>query len=184
MAGEGGMAMSGASAGLDLLGGVFGYFSGEQAFGMAESRANILRMESEAEAQRYTEQGAQFRSSQKLAFLKSGVQLSGSPLDILDQTARVTRENISAIRAQGAARALDVENQGREAQTQGRMALIKGITGGMMDLGKGYAKYSATDSIGGRNNLPSGNTGLGGGGGGGTGYGYGPSTRAPMEMAF
>lgn len=108
---SGALLFAGASAGLDLLGGLFGYFASEEAAGTAESRGRLIRAEAEADAQRYQEQARGFKATQKLAFLKAGVDLSGSPLDILDETARVASENISAIQARGAAGQLEAEGQ-------------------------------------------------------------------------
>lgn len=116
------------SAGLDVLAGIFSYMAGDDMRGAAESRARMVRMEAEADAQRYAESAQDFKARQKLAFLKSGVALSGSPLDVLDESARVARENVSAIKARGEAQALDQENQGIGAQMQGRAALIGGIS--------------------------------------------------------
>lgn len=117
----------GLSAGFDILAGVFGSDAGEEAYGAAESRARLIRVEAEADAQRYAEQASDFKARQKLAYLKSGVQLSGSPLDVLDETARVSRENLSAIRARGEAQAQDTLSAGVDARMKGRAALIGGV---------------------------------------------------------
>src|SRR3972149_4864410 len=101
--GGGAAAFAGVSAGLEILSGGCGYLASEQAALIAESRGRLLRLEAEADVQRYSEQAQDFKARQKLKFLKSGVALSGSPLDILDETARVSQENISAIRARAAA---------------------------------------------------------------------------------
>lgn len=117
------------SAGLDILGGAFSYLAGDAAAEVAEQRARVLRLEAEADAQRFAEQAQDFKARQKLAYLKSGVDLSGSPLDVLDESARVARENLSAMRARGEAEATDVEQQGLYARMQGRAALVGGIFG-------------------------------------------------------
>lgn len=136
------LAIAGVSAGLDLMSGLFGYFAGQEAAGIAESKARMIRMEADADAQRYAEQARGFKASQKLAFLKSGVALSGSPLDILDETARVSAENLSAIRAGGEAKALDAEWEGAQARIGGRNALIGGITGAAKSIGWGLYNSS------------------------------------------
>ena len=123
------LAAAGASAGLDILSGLFSYLGSEDSGAIADSRGRMIRMEAEADAERYSEQADQFKAKQKLSYLKSGVELSGSPLDILDETARTARENISAIRAGGDARAFDAEMQGVQARSQGRAALLGGIFG-------------------------------------------------------
>ena len=120
-----------ASAGLDILSGLFGYFVAQEAAGIAESRGRLLRLEAEADAQRYAEAARGFSAKQRLAYLKSGVYLSGSPLDVLDRDMLTAEENISAIRARGAAGQLDAEGQAAQERLSGRQALISGITGGV-----------------------------------------------------
>ena len=119
-----------ASAGLDILSGMFAYMTSEDTAEIAESRARMIRMESEVDAQRYGEQAHKFKATQKLSYLKAGVELSGSPLDVLDETARTARENLSAIRAGGEARAFDAHLEGVDARMKGRSALIGGFLGG------------------------------------------------------
>lgn len=139
---------AGASSSLDLLGGLFGYFAGKEASRAAESRARMVRLEADADAQRYSEQARGFKATQKLAFLKSGVQLSGSPLDILDETARVASENISAIRARGEAGAQDFKLQAAQARIQGRNALIGGISNSFSKLGWAFFSSGQTSALG------------------------------------
>lgn len=138
MAGSGSpMLYAGASAGLDLLGGLFGYFASQEAAQIAESRGRMLLMEAEEDAQRYAEQARGVRAQTKLAFLKNGVALTGSPLDVLDHDARVAEENISAIRARGRAGALDADSQALQVRLAGRSALLSGLTSGAGKLAWG-----------------------------------------------
>ena len=162
MPGEGGAAAYGAQGGLELLAGLFGYLGGEQAAGMAQSRASLLRMESEADARRYMEQADHLVATQKVEFLKAGVQLTGSPLDILDETMRVSTENINAIRARGAQQAQDLETQGAQASVAGRMALLSGITGGALSVAKGAKSYQDVNRMQSMNRKST-PTGFGGG---------------------
>ena len=146
-----GGAAGGAAVG-SLMAGLFGYMAGENAQDVYRSRARMIRAEAENEAQRYTEQVGRTKATQKVAFLKAGVQLSGSPLDILDETIRVGRENAAAIRAGGAARALDSEFGGEQAATAGRNALVSGITGAAKSAAVGaYSIYSTKEEAKGRN---------------------------------
>lgn len=125
---------AGASAGLDIISGLFGFLASQDAADVVESRAQLLRFESDADFVRNEEQARRFLASQKLAFLKSGVTLEGSPLDVLDETARVSAENINAIRARD--RAL-IQNQLTKAagiRGRGRAALTAGFTSGARTL--------------------------------------------------
>jgi hypothetical protein len=89
----------------------------------AEEQAALMRAETEADISRYSAQAKSFKATQKLAYLKSGVELSGSPLDVLDETARVSQENINAMRASGAAKALGLQGKARELRMAGRAAI-------------------------------------------------------------
>lgn len=137
---------AGASSALDLMGGLFGYLaSGDQA-AIADSRARMIRMEAEADAQRYAEQAESVSAQGRVNYLKSGVLLTGSPLDVLDHDMLVARENISAIRSGGEVRALDQELEATQIRNAGRMALINGITGSLGKVGSaGYQYGKNTD---------------------------------------
>lgn len=137
------LVIAGVSAGLEILGGLFGYLQSEQAAEQAQSRGRMLRDEADADAQRYAEQARVFKETQALSYLKSGVTLEGSPLDVLDETVRVTSENLSAIRARGAAQQFDMESQAENFRFRGRAGLIGGIAKGGIGLAKaGYADNS------------------------------------------
>lgn len=147
---SGGMSSSGmfvaASVGMDILSGLFGYFASKDAQATAESRGRMLRMEAETDAQRYAEQAESFKATQAVSYLKSGVKLSGSPLDVLDETTRVANENISAIRARGAAGQLDARNAGAQAAMGGRSQLLSSITGSAGKLA--WANYQSSKTAG------------------------------------
>lgn len=116
---------------MDILGGLFGYFSSLQAGRAAQSKARLIRAEAEYDAIRYGEKARNFKASQTQAYLKSGVKIEGSPLDILDETSRVAQENMNAIRARGAAQGGEYESQASALRNQGRGALISGISSGV-----------------------------------------------------
>lgn len=138
--GSGGLMML--SGGLELFQGIYGYFAAKNTAAMMESRARMVQLEAEADARRYSEQAASFKAEQSVGYLKSGVTLSGSPLDVLDETARVASENAAAIRAGGRARAFDYESAAAGAKTQGRLSLLSGLTGGIADFSKGQMMLS------------------------------------------
>lgn len=119
---------AGASAALDLIGGLFGSFASKEAAGIAASRGRMLRDEAEADAARYAEQAKGLRAQQAVNYRKSGVTLSGSPLAILDETIRVANENISAIRAGGQAKQLEQETLAGQYRNKGRAALLSGLS--------------------------------------------------------
>ncbi len=146
---------AGASSALDLMNGLFSYLASKEMAGISESRGRMIRMEAEADAQRYAEQARGFRATQKLAYLKSGVELSGSPLDVLDETSRVTEENLSAIRARGAAGQLDQNMEATQTRVAGRAALISGIARATSTMGQGLYQGMSTAN----DSAPTNNTG-------------------------
>lgn len=160
-AGMGASSFMAGAAGIGAIGsiltGLFGYMAGQNAQEVYQSRARMIRAEAENEALRYEEQNTRFKATQKLAFLKSGVQLTGSPLDVLDETIRVGRENANTIRATGAARALDAQMGGEQAAMAGRNALVSGVTGAARGAATGaYALYSTKEAARPRNDSPTG----------------------------
>lgn len=130
----------GVSAGMDLLSGVFGYLSAQNAASIAQSRADLIRIESEANAQRYAEQAAQFEAHEKVMYLASGVKLAGSPIDALATSARIAHENVEAIKMGGEAKAMDEETMASNAEAQGRAALVGGFD---RAVGMGISSYAA-----------------------------------------
>lgn len=115
------------SAGLDLMSGVFGFLAAQQNASVARSRAELVRIEAEANAQRYAEQAAQFEAHEKVMYLASGVKLAGSPVAALATTARVANENIAAIRMQGDADAMALQTGAVNDENKGRAALVGGF---------------------------------------------------------
>ena len=127
------------SAGFDILGGLAGLWGGIEAGRAAESRARLIELEAEVDAQRYQEKAEVFLATQKLAYLKGGIELAGSPLDVLDETARVSAENLSAIRSRGRFEHAERLAQAEDFRAKGRSALVGGF--------KDAAKTLITTSI-------------------------------------
>lgn len=118
----------GTSMGLEVVSGLFNMSAaGDQASAL-RSQASLVRAETAAEIERYKISAARFKASQKMSYIKSGVQIEGSPLDVLDETARTASENISAIRAQGEAEATKLTSQARTVKSSARAALVGGLT--------------------------------------------------------
>ncbi len=136
-AGEGAETAYGVSAGLDLLSGVFGYLSSLNAQSIASSQADIIRTESEANAQRYAEQAAQAQAQESVMYSASGVKLTGSPIDALATAARISTENIAAIQMGGEREALNAETGGTNDLMKGRDALAGGFVGAAKMTGMG-----------------------------------------------
>ena len=118
---------TGSAIGLELLSGAFGLLAAEDRAQSLRSQARLTMLESEEEAARYASQAQSFRATQKLKYLKAGVSLEGSPLDILAETARVAAENISAIRAKGRAGAMELKSKAVATRIAARTDFVKSI---------------------------------------------------------
>lgn len=77
---------------------------------------------------------------QKLAYLKAGVTLEGSPLLKMEETRRLGAENLAEIEAAGGAasdaRLAEGRIQAEQAKSRGRQGLISGITGAAGSLSR------------------------------------------------
>ena len=75
---------------------------------------------------------------QKLAYLKSGVELEGSPLLVMESTRRTGESNIDQILSSGASQYATAMTEGqlasKKAKATGRSELIGGITKGVGQL--------------------------------------------------
>jgi hypothetical protein len=128
-----------ATAGLDLVSGVFGYLAAQDASSIANSRADMIRTEALANADRYSQRAAQMEAHEKVMYLASGIKLAGSPVDALATQANITSQNINAILMQGDEQAIDEQIQGVNDQLKGRDALLKGFDSGLGAAVKGYS---------------------------------------------
>jgi len=127
------------SAGSSLLSGVQQLSAGKsQAEGAyAQAGANIAEQTRQSTQQAYQEKQAAegARRQQKLAYLKSGVSLSGSPLMVLEETRQKGLANANAVKAANTAyttaSGVQAKYQAKDAISQGRMGFIKGVTGAL-----------------------------------------------------
>lgn len=116
------------TAGASIIEGIYGMNAADAQADSLRYQLTLMRAESEADIARYAEQTAGLKAKQKLAYLKSGVTLEGSPLEILDETVRVSAENISAMRAKTTADILSTKSKISALRGQGRAALVGGFT--------------------------------------------------------
>lgn len=140
--------LTGTTAGAGILEGLFGYNAAEAQASFLRSQAQLVQAESEADIVRYAENAKEFKTKQAMAYMKSGVTLEGSPLDILDETVRVTGENISAMRAKTAAQMQELKSKASALKGAGRAALVGGFAKATSVYASQYAKLkgpSASD---------------------------------------
>lgn len=119
--------LTGSTMGLQVLQGVMSQRAADIEAQSIRDQMSLVRAENEADVARYAEQAQDFKAKQTLAYLKSGVMLSGSPLDILEETARVSGENISAMRAKAEAKVSEMRGRASATEARGRAAMITGI---------------------------------------------------------
>jgi hypothetical protein len=85
----------------------------------AREQARILEKETLLQAKEKERVNKKFIQEQELSFLKSGVILDGSPLMVLEETARLQKEDVSNIVRTGFDRAGSLRKHGREAINRG-----------------------------------------------------------------
>lgn len=91
-----------------------------------KSEARVIEANAMRQASLREEQAERVKKIQKLKFLKSGVDLEGSPLLLLEETTRIGREEAAQIRAGGMTQASQLRRRGRSA-----------VIGGMLGAGAG-----------------------------------------------
>lgn len=107
--------------------------------GMQEDQARLATAEAAAQAKRRASDVRRFAANQKVAFLKNGVTLEGSPLIALEDTYTMGQEEVDSIVNRGNAQSNLYWQEAKLSKKQGRAAMISGITG---------AASSALDSYG------------------------------------
>jgi len=125
------------------LSGVAQVFSGIQANKAAQSQARaqenqsqITLNESIVEAKRIDRENRIFKKRQKLAFLKNGITLEGSPLLVLEETRKLGKEEVASILRSGRAKSQFLFSEAKTIRRQGRAQLIGSALGGISTFGK------------------------------------------------
>ncbi len=119
----------GAQAVGEVAGGITATTAAEQEADRLDQQAQLINAEAQEEALRVSKERERFRKKQKLAFLKSGVTLAGSPLLILEETKRESAKEVEAIRRRGRAGLFFGQLQARQTKALGRSKLIGSIVG-------------------------------------------------------
>lgn len=108
-------------------------FAKQQA-GLAEQAAAQARIEAQEKMAESERQTQKLRSRQLVGFLKSGVLLEGTPLDVFEETELLGRQDVAALERQGNAQATQFQQQafgyrrqGSAALQTGRARLVSGI---------------------------------------------------------
>lgn len=138
-----GSALSGLSTGFSVLSGISSIIGGMQQKQEAKNQAALATQQAQMQAAeqvrladkeaRYEQENAdKTRRLQKLAYMKSGVSLEGTPFLALAETKRRGKENVDEILAAGTAGSNAAIAEGRiraqNMKSTGRQAFIQGLT--------------------------------------------------------
>lgn len=133
-------------AGGKILGGMSERDAQKSRAGMFEDESRLASAEATANAKQRARDVRRFAANQKVAFLKNGVTLEGSPLLALEDTYQQGQEEVNAITDSGNARASLYWREGQIAKKQGRAAMVGGILGASSTLLQAYGKYKSGGS--------------------------------------
>ncbi len=126
-----------------VAGGIAAQSAAEEEAKSIERQGDLSRQEAEIEAQRTQRERDKFLKKQKLAFLKSGVTLEGSPLFVFEETRKESAKEVEAIRRQGGARFTLGQERAEITRARGRAALIGGISSGASTIGSAASVFSS-----------------------------------------
>lgn len=138
------MAMAALSAATSIMGGMQAQSEAKQQseYALAEAAMAGKEASRQASAQAIQEREANrdVLQRQKLAYMKSGVSLEGSPLLVMEETRRKGESNIDEILSSGASGYASAIMGGtiasQKAKAMGRQQLMQGISGGLSGAGQ------------------------------------------------
>lgn len=107
-----------------------------------EQQALIAQSEAHRAAVAKAREGHQHRESQALAYDGSGIMLDGSPMEVLNETVKLSQEEVDALEEQGKAQANLIRSRSAITQNQGLASLL----GQTSDYNAAAAKASISDS--------------------------------------
>ena len=136
--------------GLGVLSGVSSIVGGAQSNAAGAQQAELAAQQAESraieeeriaarEAKIEQREGEDLARRQKVAFLASGVELSGSPLLVMEETRRRSSENVDEILRSGESASSATRAEGRVQASglkqTGRQAFISGVGRGVSQIG-------------------------------------------------
>ena len=150
------MVLAGVSAASSIMGGIQQNAAAKQQANMAEAQG-ILQSEENvrvaaAQAQQESAASDDARRRQKLAYLKAGVSLEGSPLLMMEDTRLRGERNVDEIIAAGASGSAAAIQEGRtnaaNYRASGRQALMAGIGAAAGSMGNFAGSFGGKSSSG------------------------------------
>lgn len=138
-----------AQAGMSIMGGIQANKEAKSQANMALAQSAQAGVEQErqswAQARQVQEEAKDTERKQKLAYLASGVSLSGSPLLMMEATRQKGIQNVNEVMTGGKAASNAAMTEGRmtavKARSMGRQAFISGIGSGISSAASGIGTY-------------------------------------------
>lgn len=116
----------------------------EESLRITQQQADLDAKDADRAAKAELEDAERVRKMQKMAYLKSGVDLTGSPLLVMEETRAKGEENAKNIRDSQKARA----NLAMQSAAAGRPVSRASIVNTALDVGAGVAKsYNEYDAL-------------------------------------
>lgn len=116
--------------------------AGDIASAQAKDDAAYVRDITKEEVRKFRRQADKFQSTQKSAIGGSGLRMSGSALQLLQETELEIERDIKSIQEAGEQRAEGIEAQGDIYKIQGQAALTAGIIGAGSTLLSGISGFT------------------------------------------
>lgn len=130
------------AAGASVAGGVMAKQSADKQASLQRQQAEIQKAEAMRAAKQKEEEVRKFKARQKMAFIKSGVTLMGTPTLVLDETQNKGDEEVRAIINRGYAQYQLGMSTADITKNEGRAALIGGIGSAAGTVAGGAFKMS------------------------------------------
>lgn len=140
--GTAGTIFSGLSAASSLFGGISAQNEAAKQSAITQAQANLAAEESARTSAREAKfvgmEAESLRRRQKLAYLKSGVDLEGTPLLVMEATRKAGLDNVEEVYNSSQAGAQIVEGRTRAAalRSSGRQAFMQGLGGAASALAR------------------------------------------------
>lgn len=116
--------------------------AGEAARGLRFDARETLR-EGKLAAIRMREEGERVQSAQRVGFAKAGVEISGTPLEVLAATANIAESNVLEIERSSARQAAELRRAARRKQRSGVFRAIGTVVGGIAGAAVGQPVLGA-----------------------------------------
>lgn len=117
------------SAGLKVFGAISAASSAKSQSAAADAAARQAEIEAKERAAAEERENKKLKARQLVGFLRSGVQLEGTPLEVLEETELLGEQDIAAIERAGAAQAAGYRSKASTLKSTARSQLLSGLVG-------------------------------------------------------